>query len=130
MGSTHLVGNITINNTNLNLSYLIIIGFAVSLVVFCLVLEFSIKEISAITSESDTKSNTPIKHVIVISQGRRTFDITFEPSPERMVYHQNIQFPLIHFLLLSRNSPWPSCFMPAIPSWTRQFLFTKVGVVG
>jgi phospholipase C len=97
MGSRHLVGNITINNTNLNLSYLIIIGFAVSLVVFCLVLEFSIKEISAITSDSDTKSNTPIKHVIVISQGRRTFDNYFGTFPGANGLPQNLTIPFNPF---------------------------------
>jgi len=91
------VGNITINNTNLNLSYLIIIGFAVSLVVFCLILEFSIKEISAITSDSDTKSNTPIKHVIVISQGRRTFDNYFGTFPGANGLPQNLTIPFNPF---------------------------------
>ncbi len=69
--------NITINNTNLNLLYLIVIGVAVSVLVFYLILEFSIKETFAITSDSDARSNTPIKHVIVISQGRRSFDNYF-----------------------------------------------------
>ena len=97
MGIRDLLGNITINNTNLNLSYLIIIGFAVSLVVFCLVLEFSIKEISAITSDSDAKSNTPIKHVIVISQGRRSFDNYFGTFPGAIGLPQNLTIPFNPF---------------------------------
>ena len=97
MGSRHLVGNITINNTNLNLLYLIVIGVVVSILLFCLVLEFSIKEISAITSVSDAKSNTPIKHVIVISQGRRSFDNYFGTFPGAIGLPQNLTIPFNPF---------------------------------
>ena len=97
MGSRNLVRNITINNTNLNLFLVIVIGVAVSILIFCLVLEFSIKEISAITSDSDAKSNTPIKHVIVISQGRRSFDNYFGTFPGANGLPQNITIPFNPF---------------------------------
>ena len=97
MGSKHLVGNITINNTNLNLLYLIVIGIAVSILVFCLILEFSIKETFAITSDSDARSKTPIKHVIVISQGRRSFDNYFGTFPGTIGLPQNLTIPFNPF---------------------------------
>ena len=60
-------------------------------------LEFSTLETLGITSNSDTKSKTPIKHVIVISQGKRSFDNYFGSFPGANGFPKDLTVPLYPF---------------------------------
>jgi phospholipase C len=97
MGSRHLVGNIAMTLANRNLTSSLIIGLTASILVLCMVIEFSIKETWAYASDSDTNSSTPIKHVIVISQGRRSFDNYFGTFPGSNGLPQNLTIPFNPF---------------------------------
>ena len=97
MGNRYLMGSIIINHTNRKVFYAIIIGVALSILIFSMAIDVSIKEISAIISDSDAKSSTPIKHVIVISQGRRSFDNYFGTFPGANGLPQNVTIPFNPF---------------------------------
>ena len=70
----------------------------VSMIFFmaCLIIEFSTLDILAITSDS-VKSNTPVKHVIVISQGKRSFDNYFGTFPGANGLPNNLSVPFNPF---------------------------------
>ena len=89
--------NTTINHTIQNLFYTSIICVSATILISCLVIEYSINETLAITSDSDEKTNTPIKHVIVISQGRRSFDNYFGTFPGANGLPQNLSVPFNPF---------------------------------
>ena len=89
--------NTAINHSIQNLFYMSIICVSISILISCLVIEFSINETLALTSNSDEKSNTPIKHVIVISQGRRSFDNYFGTFPGANGLPQNLTVPFNPF---------------------------------
>lgn len=97
MGNRYLFRNIVLNRTNRNLFYALIIGITISILVFYLLIEFSTTETSAIASNSDANSSTPIKHVIVISQGRRSFDNYFGTFPAANGIPQNLTIPFNPF---------------------------------
>lgn len=97
MGSRHLVGNIAINLMNRNITLALIVGVTLSLLIFYIIMEFSIRDTWAITSDSDANSSTPIKHVIVISQGRRSFDNYFGTFPGSNGLPQNLSIPFNPF---------------------------------
>jgi phospholipase C len=97
MGNKQLVGNIALNLSNLHLKSALIIGITFSIVLFCLVFELSVKDILAIESDSDSNSSTPIKHIIVISQGRRSFDNFFGTFPGSNGLPQNLSVPFNPF---------------------------------
>jgi hypothetical protein len=97
MGSRCLFRNIALNHTNRNLFYYLIIGITISILVFYLLIEFSTTETSAIASNSHANSSTPIKHVIVISQGRRSFDNYFGTFPAANGIPQNLTIPFNPF---------------------------------
>jgi phospholipase C len=62
-----------------------------------LTINFAVNEIFGITNDSDARSNTPIKHVIVISQGRRSFDNYFGTFPGAIGLPQNLTIPFNPF---------------------------------
>jgi len=97
MGSRQLVGNIAVNLTNHNLKSTLIIGIIIFIVLFCLLFELSLKDILAIESGSGANSSTPIKHIIVISQGRRSFDNYFGTFPGSNGLPQNLSVPFNPF---------------------------------
>src|SRR4249920_3227126 len=51
-------------------------------------------EVFGIVPNSDVKSNTPIKHIIVISQGKRSFDNYFGTFPGANGFPANLTVPL------------------------------------
>jgi phospholipase C len=57
---------------------------------------FSMK-VYGIAADSDAQSNTPIKHVIVISQGKRSFDNYFGTFPGANGFPSNLTVPLNPF---------------------------------
>jgi phospholipase C len=63
----------------------------------CLLLEHWNMEVYGIAADSDTKSNTPIKHVIVISHGKRSFDNYFGTFPGASGFPSNLAVPLDPF---------------------------------
>lgn len=97
MGSRYLVGNIAINLVNRNLTLALIAGVTLSLLVFYIIMEFSVRDTWAITSDTDANSSTPIKHIIVISQGRRSFDNYFGTFPGSNGIPQNLSIPFNPF---------------------------------
>ena len=97
MGSRCLFRNITLNHTNRNLFYALVIGITISILIFYLLIEFSTTETSAIASNSHANSSTPVKHVIVISQGRRSFDNYFGTFPAANGIPQNLTIPFNPF---------------------------------
>jgi len=54
-------------------------------------------EVFGIDANSDIKSKTPIKHIIVISQGKRTFDNYFGTFPGANGFPMNLTVPLNPF---------------------------------
>lgn len=54
-------------------------------------------QVSGLVADSDIKSNTPIKHIIVISQGKRTFDNYFGTFPGVNGFPANLTVPLNPF---------------------------------
>lgn len=97
MGNKQLIGNIALNLSNLHLKSALIIGITFSIVLSCLVFELSVKDVLAIESDSDSNSSTPIKHIIVISQGRRSFDNFFGTFPGSNGLPQNLTVPFNPF---------------------------------
>jgi phospholipase C len=63
---------------------------------YLLVEQFSM-EVYGLAPDSDAKSNTPIKHIIVISQGKRSFDNYFGTFPGANGVPKNLTVPLNPF---------------------------------
>lgn len=80
-----------------NYHFIMIIIISLISIVCYFIVENSIHEVSAITSNSDTKSNTQIKHVIVVSQGRRSFDNYFGTFPGANGLPKNLTIPFNPF---------------------------------
>jgi phospholipase C len=75
----------------------IAITLSVLFLLSCLLVEHSSMEVYATTADSDTKSNTPIKHVIVISHGARSFDNYFGTFPGANGIPSNLTVPINPF---------------------------------
>jgi len=76
----------------------LIIGISVCIILSCLLAEYSSMEAYGIVSNSDTRSKTPINHVIVISQGKRSFDNYFGTYPGANGFPKNLTVPLNPFI--------------------------------
>jgi phospholipase C len=76
---------------------LITIALSVLFLYSYLLVQHSSMEVYGIATDSDAKSNTPINHVIVISQGKRSFDNYFGTFPGANGLPKNLTVPLNPF---------------------------------
>lgn len=88
----------TINNNasnNLRFGTMILSLTVLTVVTYLLIAHYDM--VAYGIADSDLKSNTPIKHVIVISQGKRSFDNYFGTFPGANGFPTNITVPLNPF---------------------------------
>ncbi len=86
------------NKTMDNFCCTLIIGIFAFFILSWLLPEYSTMKAFGLVSNSDTKSNTPINHVIVISQGKRSFDNYFGTYPGANGFPKNLTVPLNPFI--------------------------------
>ena len=91
-----IILNYNTSHHPLRFSHIAIILSVLS-ILSCLLLEHWNIEVYGIAADSDTKSNTPIKHVIVISHGKRSFDNYFGTFPGANGFPSNLTVPLDPF---------------------------------
>lgn len=85
-----------VKNTYKNFCYIRIFVMMIIIVV-CITIQFDTMKAFAVSTDFDSKSKTPIKHIIVISQGKRTFDNYFGTFPGANGLPQNLTMPLNPF---------------------------------
>ena len=111
-----------------NYHFIMIIIISLISIVCYFIVENSIHEVSAITSNSDTKSNTQIKHVIVVSQGRRSFDNYFGTFPGANGLPKNLTIPFNPFPPAIQKFTVGAWFNTNNTFQTNAFLVNKGGV--
>lgn len=75
----------------------ILICTVVVMVVLQIMIQFDTMKAFGVSNDYDSNSKTPIKHIIVISQGKRSFDTYFGTFPGANGIPQNLTMPLNPF---------------------------------
>jgi hypothetical protein len=86
-----------IKNTTDGVFFCLIVAISISILVFCVSNEFPVMRVSGLESSAQNSTKTPINHIIVISQGKRSFDNYFGEYPGANGLPNNLSVPLNPF---------------------------------
>ena len=121
-------GILTLFDIGYNLGYRVLIAIFFVFVLSLFILDNFGMEVNALLPNPHTESETPIKHVVVISQGARSFDNYFGTFPGANGIPNNLTLPLNPFVPPSVEFSIAVWFNSNVSLPSKGFLVNKGGL--